>query len=82
MKRRIIAFRQDENQDWVAELECGHGYHLRHNPPWQERAWVLTPEGRENWIGRQLDCVKCEENQTASNQGSSDTPTRSASATT
>ncbi len=60
MKRRIVSFKQDEAGDWVAELECGHGYHMRHRPPWQDRAWVLTPEGRAERIGIELECVRCE----------------------
>ncbi len=61
MKRKIVGFHQDEAGDWVAELECGHGYHVRHDPPYQERAWVLTPEGRASHIGLELDCKKCKE---------------------
>jgi hypothetical protein len=30
----------------VAELSCGHTQHLRHQPPWQSRAWVLDPAQR------------------------------------
>jgi hypothetical protein len=32
--RKILAFRIDENRDWVAELGCGHQQHVPHNPPW------------------------------------------------
>jgi Protein of unknown function (DUF3565) len=60
-QRKITGFHRDESGDWVAELECGHGQHVRHNPPWTSRPWVLTPEGREEHIGRELDCKKCEE---------------------
>jgi Protein of unknown function (DUF3565) len=59
--RRIVGFHQDENGDWVAELECGHGQHVRHNPPWSSRPWVTTPEGRKAHLGRELDCKKCGE---------------------
>ncbi|HEX2224969.1 MAG TPA: DUF3565 domain-containing protein [Thermoanaerobaculia bacterium] len=62
MKRRIVGFHQDERQDWVADLECGHGQHVRHNPPWMNRPWVVTPEGREPFLGVELDCKKCDEN--------------------
>lgn len=41
MKRKILSFHQDELDDWVADLECGHTQHVRHNPPWQERLWVI-----------------------------------------
>ena len=59
--RKITGFHLDENGDWVAELECGHGQHVRHNPPWTMRPWVLTEEGRAGHIGRELNCKKCEE---------------------
>ncbi len=66
--RKIVGFHLDESGDWVAELECGHGQHVRHKPPWTMRPWVLTEEGRAEHIGRELDCKKCEE---ASNSESS-----------
>jgi tellurite methyltransferase len=46
---------------WVADLECGHMQHVRHNPPWMNRPWVITPEGRERWLGAELDCKRCDE---------------------
>jgi len=62
MNRKIIAFRQDDRLDWVADLECGHSQHVRHNPPWTVRPWVVTPEGRARFLGFELDCRKCDEN--------------------
>lgn len=59
MARRIVGFEQDSEGHWVAQLECGHGQHVRHNPPWINRPWVVTPEGRAQAIGRTLDCAKC-----------------------
>jgi hypothetical protein len=44
----------------VAELECGHFQHTRHNPPWVNRPWVITPEGRTSAIGDKLQCKKCD----------------------
>ncbi|MGH8070993.1 MAG: DUF3565 domain-containing protein [Candidatus Entotheonellia bacterium] len=35
VKRQIVGFHHDEVGDWVAALECGHGRHMRHKPPWQ-----------------------------------------------
>ncbi len=61
VKRKIIGFHQDELDDWVADLECGHTQHTRHNPPWQERPWVVTPEGRQSRLGWELECKKCDE---------------------
>jgi hypothetical protein len=60
MLRRIIDFHKDEEGDWVADLECGHNQHVRHNPPWMNRAWVIKAEGREKHIGFKLDCKDCE----------------------
>ena len=60
MKRPIEAFHQDERGDWGADLGCGHGQHVRHQPPFQMREWVLTPEGRATRLGAELDCVRCD----------------------
>ena len=56
----ITGFHTDEEGHWVAELECGHYQHVRHDPPLTERAWVLTEEGRASRIGQALRCLKCE----------------------
>jgi hypothetical protein len=37
MKQKICAYHQDDESDWVSELECGHNQHVRHNPPWTNR---------------------------------------------
>ncbi len=60
MKQRIIGFHQDEEGHWVADLACGHAQHTRHDPPWQNRSWVTTPEGRASRLGLMLNCLKCE----------------------
>jgi hypothetical protein len=57
--RRIVGFRRDEEGVWVADLECGHAQHVRHDPPWQLRPWVLTEEGRRRFMGATLNCVLC-----------------------
>ena len=59
-ERLIVGFHQDPEGDWVAELECGHNHHVRHDPPWQERAWVLSHEGRAGRLGTRLTCRLCE----------------------
>jgi hypothetical protein len=58
--RRIVGFHQDEEMHWVADLECGHGQHVRHDPPWQLRPWVITAAGRQSFIGATLNCVLCD----------------------
>lgn len=60
MDSAISGFHQDESGAWVAQLVCGHHQHVRHDPPWIERPWVVTAEGRRAMIGRSLDCKKCE----------------------
>ncbi|MEX0720621.1 MAG: DUF3565 domain-containing protein [Balneolaceae bacterium] len=60
MKQPIIGFHKDKDGDWVAELECGHNQHVRHNPPWQLRPWVISKESRDKKLGVKLDCVKCD----------------------
>ena len=61
MEQKIVGFHQDESGDWVTDLECGHTRHVRHNPPWTMREWVLSDEGRAKFLGYELNCVKCDE---------------------
>jgi len=61
MKQEIIGYHLDEEMHWVAELECGHNQHVRHQPPWTNRPWVITEEGRNNMLGAILNCKKCDE---------------------
>lgn len=55
----LMGFHQDEDDHWVAELSCGHTQHLRHQPPWQNRAWVLDPGERQRQIGQPFTCGWC-----------------------
>ncbi|WNG51444.1 GNAT family N-acetyltransferase [Archangium minus] len=61
MKQKISGFHLDGEGHWVAELECGHRQHMRHEPPWMARPWVLTEEGRRSRLGIELDCKRCDE---------------------
>ena len=61
MQQKIIGFHRDEENDWVADLACGHTQHVRHNPPWQNRPWVETTEGQQQYIGFELNCKTCDE---------------------
>ena len=56
----IVGFHQDDEHHWVARLACGHNQHVRHDPPWTNRPWVVTPEGRARTLGQVLKCVKCD----------------------
>lgn len=61
MKQPITGYRLDDNRDWVAVLSCGHGQHVRHNPPFTNRPWVITEEGRKGMLGKMLNCVHCDQ---------------------
>jgi hypothetical protein len=61
MNQPIIGYHLDDAGDWVADLACGHGQHVRHQPPFFSRPWVLTSEGRERQLGRLLFCKRCHE---------------------
>jgi hypothetical protein len=56
VKQPIIGFHQDEEGRWVADLACGHTQHVRHDPPWQSRPWVVIEAGRASKIGSVLEC--------------------------
>lgn len=60
MNRPISAFHLDAESHWVAEPSCGHDQHVRHDPPFTERPWVLTPESRASQLGATRDCVRCD----------------------
>lgn len=61
MQQAIVGFHLDEEGHYVADLACGHGQHVRHDPPWQNRPWVLTKQGRKEKLGVMLECKKCDE---------------------
>ncbi|MDG9930787.1 MULTISPECIES: DUF3565 domain-containing protein [unclassified Pseudomonas] len=55
----VLGFHRDEDGHWVADLSCGHTQHLRHLPPWQNRAWVTDPRERERHLGQPFPCGWC-----------------------
>lgn len=57
----IVGYHKDEENDWVAQLACGHFQHVRHNPPFINRPWVETQVGRDQMLGHQLNCKKCDD---------------------
>lgn len=57
--QKIIGFHQDLEQHWVADFDCGHAQHMRHQPPWLDRAWTQTAEGRTAYLGTKLECQRC-----------------------
>jgi Protein of unknown function (DUF3565) len=56
----MVGFHRDAQDDWVADLECGHAQHVRHKPPWTNRPWVVTKEGRDARLGQLLECTLCD----------------------
>jgi len=60
VNRAIEGFHQDDEGEWVAELSCLHAQHVRHQPPFFDRPWVLTDSGREEHLGAELDCPLCD----------------------
>jgi tellurite resistance-related uncharacterized protein len=60
MIRSIVGFQADPDGDWVADLSCLHRQHVRHRPPFQERAWVLERAGRAARIGTPIECPLCD----------------------
>lgn len=58
-KREIVGFRQDVEGHWIADLACGHSQHMRHRPPFIERAWVVTEAGRAAKFGTRIECRLC-----------------------
>jgi tellurite methyltransferase len=58
--RTIEGFHADDQGDWVAELSCLHGQHVRHQPPFRDRPWVLTESGRTGRVGTVIDCPLCD----------------------
>ncbi len=61
VERTIVAFQQDRAGDWLAVLDCGHTRHLRHDPPWMERAWLTSEAERRRRIGQRIPCQTCAE---------------------
>ncbi|EIK95256.1 hypothetical protein PMM47T1_17215 [Pseudomonas sp. M47T1] len=55
----IEDFIRDEHGHWVVVLSCGHTQHLRHQPPWQSRPWVLDADKRAQQIGKSFRCGWC-----------------------
>ncbi|MEJ5864380.1 DUF3565 domain-containing protein [Pseudomonas farsensis] len=55
----ITGFDQDQDGHWIVALSCGHTQHLRHQPPWQARPWVLDSAERQRRIGQAFACGWC-----------------------
>ena len=60
MIRTIDGFHRDDQGDWIADLSCLHSQHVRHRPPFFDRPWVGTEDGRRGRIGSEIDCPLCD----------------------
>jgi len=60
VERAITGWVADEAGDWVALLACHHRQHVRHQPPFRDRPWVLDAGEREARVGSMLDCPLCD----------------------
>ena len=60
MERVICGFHRDEEDDWVAEISCGHDQHIRHRPPFQLREWIADAVGRDSRVGTPIECTLCD----------------------
>ena len=60
MLQAIIDFDLDDEGHWIARLACGQAQHVRHDPPWQNRPWVITEQGRNEKLGLVLECKLCD----------------------
>jgi hypothetical protein len=60
MQRSIVGYHLDDHGHWVAELVCGHNQHVRHEPPFMNREWTTTKEGRDSRLGTLLECKLCD----------------------
>lgn len=57
----IIGYHLDDENHWVARLACGHFQHVRHQPPFINRPWVLKKSTRDEKLGQKLNCIKCDQ---------------------
>jgi len=67
MQQAVIGFHQDEQMHWVVTLACGHTQHVRHDPPWTIREWVISEAERAKRIGASMQCKLCDESHEAEN---------------
>ena len=61
MLKAITGYHKDDENHWVAELQCGHCQHVRHQPPFINRPWVENKKTRTEMLGQQLNCIKCDD---------------------
>ena len=60
MKTIIIGFHQDEYEQWVADLSCGHSRYFRHGSSVATKGMGYIASRSKTYIGFELDCKTCE----------------------
>lgn len=60
VKRTIVTFEADDAGDWVAQLDCLHRQHVRHDPPFRSAPWIADDQARAQRLGTALDCPLCD----------------------
>ncbi len=60
MRRTIVGWHRGDDGDWVADLSCLHGQHVRHAPPFRLAPWVEDADRRVERIGTAWDCPLCD----------------------
>jgi len=65
VERAVVGVHRDDHGEWVADLACGHQQHVRHQPPFQLRPWVVEAEGRRERLGTPLECRLCDQDSRA-----------------
>ena len=59
--RQIVGFLRDDQDEWIAELSCGHRRHVRHRPPFELHPWVLDDASRASRLRSWIECASCED---------------------
>jgi uncharacterized protein DUF3565 len=54
--RRVKSIRRDSEAAFMRTAS-----QVRHQPPWQNRPWVMTDKGRQSRLGSTLECRRCNE---------------------
>ena len=60
IRESFRGYHRDDVDDWVAELSCLHHQHVRHQPPFRNRPWVESEQGRRARIGTGLEGPLCD----------------------
>jgi hypothetical protein len=59
MIRASSGYHHNDEGEWVAELPCLHGQHIRHRPL-ARSPWITTAVGRSARLGSAIECLLCD----------------------